>query len=342
MGKTTISWTDDTWNPVRGCSRISPGCEHCYAERIATRFSGPGKPFEGLIKLVGKAKRHPDTGYVAGGGRGIWNGTVRLVPEHLADPIRWRQPRRVFVNSMSDLFHENLPDDHIAAVFGVMAMAPKHTFQVLTKRGERMREWFKYIEDAGGRSVCLREAAEWLYQHDQPGGHVAERIADAADALGADWPLRNVWLGTSVENQDYTDRIGYLLETPAAVRFLSCEPLLGPLDVEEFFDPASAPCGETNETIDWVIAGCESGPGRRTCDVAWLRSLRDQCARADVPFFLKQAQVDLAESLDVQDPDKGDDVTPVVGAGEGSYRKGSGAIIELPYLDGEQHAEFPR
>jgi len=202
---TGISWTDATWNPVRGCSRVSEGCRNCYAERVAARFSGPGQPYEDLADRERKGSK--------------WTGVVRLIPAHLADPLRWRRPRRIFVNSMSDLFHESLTNEEIAAVFGVMAAAPQHTFQVLTKRARRMREWFEWIGTAN---------LDWLRTYAQRAldPTFTKRYVDR----GTTWPLPNVWIGVSVENQEAADeRIPDLVRTPAAVRFLSCEPLLGPV-----------------------------------------------------------------------------------------------------------------
>jgi protein gp37 len=340
MPDTAISWTHRpgtrgrTWNPIRGCSRVSEGCMHCYAERTAGRFSGPGKPYEGLVRITKQGAR--------------WTGDVRLVPEHLADPLRWREPSTVFVNSMSDLFHEALTNDQIAAVFGVMAACPQHTFQALTKRAKRMREWFRWAGGCVDMIACRTDDALEV-----AGMGRAERArVDALigrDQRAAPWPLPNVWLGCSVENQAAADeRIPELLATPAAVRFLSCEPLLGPLDLTHRA-PNCALVGATARrtfrtnggrdeaaipahlrpppTIDWVIAGCESGPGARPCDVAWLRSLRDQCVAAGVPYFLKQA---------VEGGGSGCAIT----IGPGSKRK-AGGVIELPYLYGVQHASFP-
>lgn len=284
-----IEWTDATWNPVRGCSRVSEGCRNCYAERLAARFSGPGLWAEGL------AENTP------GGPR--WTGRVELAPAaKLAEPLHWRKARRVFVNSTSDLFHEGLSNEEIAAVFGVMAACPQHTFQVLTKRPERMREWFRWV--AGGR-----------------GSPPALRCVDlAGNPLGAAingacmyWPLPNVWLGVSVEDQATADeRIPLLLDTPAAVRFVSAEPLLGPLDLSPWLmarderdrrqgaaywaftrsarakPPSLADPAAYAPSLDWVITGGESGPGARPMHPDWARGLRDQCAAADVSFFMKQ------------------------------------------------------
>ncbi len=206
-----IEWTEATWNPVTGCTQISPGCAHCYAMRFANRFRGvPGHPYE----------------------RGF---DLQLRPERLRQPLEWEKPRRIFVNSMSDLFHEGVPDEYIGQVFDVMEEAGQHTFQVLTKRAERMKRYF-----AG------REAPS------------------------------NVWLGVSVENRYWTRRIDALRDVPAAVRFLSCEPLLGPLN------------GLNLSGVHWVIADGESGPGSRRPKPEWFRSIRDQCAEANVGFFFKQ------------------------------------------------------
>lgn len=341
MGKTEISWTDMSWNPVRGCSRVSEGCRHCYAEQQAARIvrmaKGRPSPYDGLVKLTAA-------------GEPRWTGEVRLVPEHLADPLRWKKPRRVFVNSMSDLFHESLTNEQIAAVFGVMAAAPQHTFQILTKRARRMREWFEWA----GRLTLDDLEAEAKLQAGEDRDYVAVR--------GHTWPLPNVWLGISVENQEAADeRIPELLRTPAAVRFLSCEPLLGPVDLCHVQHR-----GRQGERISWVISGCESGPGARPCEVEWLRSLRDQCAAAGVPYFLKQAVEESGLEFDdicdecgererwyVHGPTHAsvwcgctsegpEDANwhPKVGAGDGSKRK-AGGVIELPYLDGVQHCSFP-
>lgn len=338
--RTGISWTDATWNPIRGCSRISEGCMRCYAERIAERFSGPGQVFEGFAER----------------GRG-WTRKVELIPEQLAVPLRWKRGRRIFCSSMTDVFHESLSNEAIAAVFGVMAACPQHTFQVLTKRAKRMREWFEWVQQESEHplSTCGRE---WISAMDFP---VTSRSAAGRATIGpgARWPLPNVWLGVSVENQNAADeRIPELLATPAAVRFLSCEPLIGPVDLSRWLegdtrvtdDDEDAPDGAIVDGRlrvgkDWarvdhlhlVIAGCESGPGARPCEVAWLRQLRDQCAAARVAFWLKQARHHVEPG---NYPLVGDNHVDVVGAGPGSKRKPSG-VIELPYLDGVQHAAFP-
>lgn len=330
MTTTTISWTDATWNVTRGCRRVSPGCEHCYAERQANRFKGPGKAYEGLIKLVG--------------GKPRWSGETKFAVEHLADPLRWKKPRRIFVDSMSDLFYEGFTNEQIAAVFGVMAACPQHTFQVLTKRARRMREWFEWLynccsnEDGYRPGDVLHHFGRNATKSMPLDGKWRDPLGDGRVRTGP-WPLPNVWLGVSVEDQERADeRIPELLQTQAAVRFLSCEPLLGPVTIRRWLRPMHRRMGDFGvevvaiDGIDWVIVGCESGPGARECKVEWLRSLRDQCAAAGVPYFLKQA------TYAVDHPDA---TIGAVTYGDGSSDKQGGGVVELPYLDGVQHAAFP-
>ena len=221
-GESSIEWTEMTWNPVRGCRLISPGCTNCYAMKQAHRFSGPNKPYEGLtVVTTGRGPR--------------WSGDIRLVPELLDQPLRWRKPRIVFVNSMSDLFHEDVPFDFILKVFSTMVKAERHTFQVLTKRSDRLLE--------------LNHELPWR---------------------------RNIWMGVSVENSDYVHRIDQLRATAGAVKFLSLEPLLGPLPKLNL------------DGVDWVIVGGESGPRSRPMDPCWVSDIRDQCVDVGVPFFFKQ------------------------------------------------------
>lgn len=290
--KTSIEWTrgDDgtpgaTWNPVTGCEKVSPGCDNCYALTFAERWRGtPGHYFEHGFD-------------------------VQLRPGKLDLPLRWRKPRRIFVNSMSDLFHKDIPDEYIAQVFAVMALARRHTFQVLTKRHGRMRSLLNDGRWCMSVGMAMEEIRPYsLNEFEQQ----------------PMFPLPNVWLGVSVENQQWADiRIPALLDTPAAVRFLSCEPLLGGVDLADWMPPgfarwqcwycrrfffgahhAACPrCGEVGgwcgshignskpngQPIDWVIVGGESGPGARPMHPGWARSLRDQCADAGVPFLFKQA-----------------------------------------------------
>lgn len=259
--KTTIEWTDATWNPVRGCSIVSKGCTNCYAMRQAHRHANRGGAYEGLTKLTN--------------GGPVWTGAVRLVPELLGLPLRWRAARRIFVNSMSDLFQEAVPYAFIDQVWGTMAAAPQHVFQILTKRPERMRDY--------------------LLDRLRVGGIIAQ-------------PLSNVWLGVSAEDQKAADeRIPFLLETPAAVRWISAEPLLGPITLERPIVNDDALRERVwLEELGWVVAGGESGPGARPMHPDWARSLRDQCVAADVAFFFKQwgswAEVASAD----RDPETGD------------------------------------
>lgn len=213
VARSRIEWTESTWNPVTGCSKVSPGCAHCYAETLSRRFHWTTQPWTPAHAAE----------------------NVRLHPSRLDQPLRWRRPRMIFVNSVSDLFHELVPLDFIGDVFEVMTQAKHHTFQILTKRHERLRELAALIE----------------------------------------WPA-NVWMGVSIENRRWIDRADALREVPASVRFISAEPLLGPLD------------GLDLTGIDWLIAGGESGHRHRPVDLEWIRQLRDLCREQRVAFFLKQ------------------------------------------------------
>ena len=261
---TGIEWTrgDDgrpgaTWNPVTGCDRVSKGCDHCYALTLAERFRGtPGHYFEHGFDVV-------------------------LRPDKLDQPLRWKRPRRIFVNSMSDLFHKDVPDAYIAQVFAVMALAPQHTFQLLTKRHGRMRSLLN--DDRFIRSVWY---TRWKG---------SARRSEPPDVTV--WPLPNVHLGVSVEDQDTANlRIPALLATPAAVRWLSMEPLIGPVSFRwsPWVNLGTSPGDRTwhldgLKGIDWVVVGGESGRGARPMHPQWARDIRDQCAAAEVPFFFKQA-----------------------------------------------------
>jgi protein gp37 len=221
-GSSSIEWTDATWNPVAGCDILSPGCTNCYAMRMAARLEAMGQQkYAGLTKKT--SRQH------------VWTGKIKLDPASLMLPATWKKPRMIFVNSMSDLFHEDVPKKFVKAVFKVMAETPQHTYQVLTKRAERLEEL----------STSLH------------------------------WP-QNVWMGVSVERKDFTWRIDSLRRTGAQIKFLSLEPLLGPLN---YLDLGG---------IDWVIAGGESGPRARPMDAAWVRNIRDQCTAAGVAFHFKQ------------------------------------------------------
>ena len=288
--RTKIEWTDATWNPIRGCTRVSEGCRHCYAEVMAARFSDPGQWGHGLAQRVA----------LSGGGIDHrWTGKVELVDAALDLPLRWRRPRRIFVNSTSDLFHEKVPDEWIDRVFAVMALAPQHTFQVLTKRPERMREYMAGL-GGGGRTDIMSRAGGRLLRAAENATRNAPHVRYDYNAR---WPLPNVWLGTSIEDQATADdRIPHLLDTPAAVRFISAEPLLAPVDLMHIPYRKIAPditvmvnaltgddgLGGRQARLGWTIVGGESGPGARPMHPDWARSLRDQCQAAGVPFFMKQ------------------------------------------------------
>lgn len=331
MADTSIEWTDKVWNPVRGCALVSAGCTNCYAMKQAHRFaSKPEQPYWGLTKMTSHGP--------------VWNGNITMAPNLLGEPLRWRKPTRVFVNSMSDLFHEGVPESFIQQVFAIMAAAPRHTFQVLTKRPERMAQMLadqdlRWIVDG-----CLKLVKDGV-------------IPD--QAFDMEWPLPNVWLGVSVENQAAADeRIPLLLKTPAAVRWISAEPLLGPLrfrwapyhhqatgeTYREYLE-RNRSVGEFESLvgINWVVAGGESGPGARPMQSDWARSLRDQCAAAGVPFFFKQWGDWVSQNAGPQDVALGGcrsrDVFENGQLVDGMFRVGKRAAGRL--LDGVEHSEYP-
>lgn len=284
--KTAIEWTDATWNPITGCSVVSAGCKHCYA-----------------MKLAGtRLKRHPTReGLTVDTAAGpVWNGEVRLNWTQLGLPATWKRARKIFVCAHGDLFHESVPDDWIDMVFAVMAQNPQHTFQVLTKRAARMRQY-----------LSARDRLEDIY--------AAWTSTSGKPAEAQAWPLPNVWLGVSVENQDNYHRVHELQRTPAAVRWVSAEPLLGPIKFSPyallaqhcFVCKAEDACGEERgawshpincvqrtkhngsdmtpgKGIGWVVVGGESGPGARPMHPDWARSIRDQCEQEGTPFLFKQ------------------------------------------------------
>lgn len=246
--RTAISWSDATWNPTTGCDRVSPGCAHCYALDLAARLKKMGAP------------AYQNDGDPSTSGPGF---ALTLHPDRLDQPLRWRKPRRIFVNSMSDLFHERVPLTFVHAVFAVMAACHGHTFQVLTKRPERMARWSMdtALLPTYGRQLGLE--------------HVAMTFGVDV-SCAPEWPLPNVWLGTSIENDRFVARADALRATPAAVRFISAEPLLGPL-------PSLNLTG-----IDWLIVGGESGPGARPMDPGWVVELVDRADAAGVAVWMKQ------------------------------------------------------
>ena len=249
-----IEWTDATWNVVIGCDKVSPGCDHCYAIRTAHRMQANPNP------VISAA-------YAGTEADGDWTGRVNLVTDRLDLPLKWRRPRRIFVNAQSDLFHDQVPDEFIARVWAVMASAPRHTFQVLTKRHGRMRSLLSSEE--------FRLAVQRRIPHAGASPYAA--------AYWKTWPLPNVWLGVSVEDQQRANlRIPALLDTPAAVRWISAEPLLGPVSL---FANTKL---DNGTLLDWVVVGGESGPGARPMHPAWARALRYECTTNGIPFLFKQ------------------------------------------------------
>lgn len=272
-GPSSIEWTEATWNPIVGCSIVSPGCTNCYAMKMAARIEAMGSQprYAGTTKKVN--------------GCAVWTGKLAEAPEStLTEPLRRKKPTTYFVNSMGDLFHEDCPDEWIDKVFAVMALAPRHTFQVLTKRASRMRQYV-----SGARDRLIRKTSEG---NDNVGIRTATAYHSSTRIGGEQpWPLPNVWLGVSTERQKEADeRIPDLLATPAAVRFISAEPLLGPLDLMEVIpNPIIwSPVHGMSRLLDWVIVGGESGADARPMHPDWARSLRDQCAAAGAAFFFKQ------------------------------------------------------
>lgn len=406
--KTGIAWTDATWNPVAGCSIVSPACTNCYAMAQAARIQ--------LMAAGAGKESHYDITTKEVNGKPVWTGVLKQAPERILTlPLRWKKPRRIFVNSMSDLFHESVPDAWIDEIFAVMALCSQHTFQVLTKRPKRMRD---YLCEASAR------IAQQVYDS-APINHPLEHLGltfapkETPSLSIKAWPLPNVWLGVTAERQrEADDRIPDLLATPAAVRFVSYEPALGPIDWKRWlptrkpsrrpngepflaphffmtrcehcgwvgsselcgadsfgddsdvFCPACAKsiCADELPRLDWVICGGESGPGARPMHPFWVRSLRDQCAAAGVPFFFTQrGEWSWPEDPTLPGYDEKNETLPAyhpedwrekdrgilclkpngarcdgyAGAGEEfAYRIGARHAGRL--LDGREHNEFPK
>jgi protein gp37 len=354
--KTSIEWTDATWNPIVGCSILSPGCAGCYAMGMAARIEA----MTAALRAQGKngAPQYDGTTKKVKG-KAIWTGKLALAGDSiLAEPLSWRQPRRVFVNSMGDLFHEDVPDEWIDRVFAVMALAPQHTFQVLTKRAARMQEYANGIQSKIpflGRMPLERIHLEAAGHMEGDGGFmdVLKQHGNIYSLyLDTPWPLPNVWLGVSAERQQEADeRIPELLATPAAIRFVSAEPLLGPIDFTSictghyFIDALrgrkyhDAPEGVHSATeecakLDQIIVGGESGRDARPMHPDWARWIRNDCAAASTAFFFKQ--------WGRWSPDRPEDglwsdfrpsVEPVMFP---IGKKASGRL-----LDGVEHSEFP-
>jgi protein gp37 len=380
---TAIEWTDATWNIITGCSVVSPGCTNCYAMKLAgTRLA-----------------HHPSrAGLTRDSNAGpVWTGGVRFNEQWINDPWRWKRPRRIFVCAHGDLFHEAVPDGWIARVWNVMGQCDHHQFQILTKRPARMREWVTRWADLSGEDgdpKLVRGPDATRAAHPSGRGQLfaAMLYAMGSPPPGAAYPtfdwmagqmwwppvLPNVWLGVSVEDQVRADeRIPDLLGAPAAVRFLSCEPLLGPINLHSALcrKTGSCPtCPQCLGGIDWLIAGGESGPGARPMHPGWPRGLRDQCVAAGVPFFFKQwgnwapvcamaeAEIDACYHAA---PDRHPDATRRCKvstcvlhsdgqrfdrpANDGAYAQGSGATMMMEIgkkaagslLDGREHKAFP-
>ena len=276
MGKSNIEWTDMVWNPVTGCTKISEGCQNCYAERMAMRFTG--------------------------------HFNVTLHPDRLNQPLHWRKPRRIFVCSMGDLFHEDVPDEFVDKVMAIMAIQdqlyPKHTFLVLTKRPARMKIYFDKLysfnraEDGNSYGRLLSEISKYAPDYVFGSYSCRENFL----------PFSNLWLGVTAENQEQADkRIPILLQIPAAKRFVSIEPLLGPVDLTRINVSQLPACNgyvanaldsrinsildKPYKHLDWVIIGAESGPNRRECKIEWVRAILSQCRAVGIPVFIKQLHI---------------------------------------------------
>lgn len=324
MSKTKIEWTDKTWNPVTGCTKISEGCKNCYAETMANRLQKMDSP---KYKNGFKVTCHPDT---------------------LGEPLKWKKGVKIFVCSMADLFHEDVPFEFIDKVFAVMALCPQHTFQILTKRPDRMREYMDLSTDNRAESI---------------GAGLRELTVGMRSGL-IDLPLPNVWLGVTAENQEQADkRIPILLQIPAVVRFVSIEPMVGAVDLTKYWDnvggmPPARKIGETNTyvaSLDWVILGGESGANARPMHPDWVRKVKGDCKEAGVPFFFKQwGEWKAFYDRDRDDPnwdnvpEESSNIKRLnLAGGQGFhgkrviYFKRIGKKKAGSLLDGEEHKEFP-
>lgn len=340
--KTKIQWTDATWNIITGCTLVDEGCRNCYAAHLIASWPAIGN--------------HPSRKGLArknAAGEAKFTGEVRFNEAWLDQPLRWRKPRRIFVCAHGDLFHESVPDEWIDRVFAVMAQAPQHTFQCLTKRPERM---LAYMKDP---DVWMRIAIEII---EPLKASVSFDIQYDPRSATSRLPLPNVWLGTSISDQASADlRIPALLATPAAVRFISAEPLLGPVnllvtdrnrhDISTLrgiacdpTDPDGADVYYRTEKLDWIIVGGESGPNARPMHVDWVRSLRDQCQQAGAAFHFKQWGEWAPVVIEQNDSGELSPAYPITGCGDPTAHKGSqpclfwqgGALVEWPYIKTRQ------
>lgn len=352
-----IEWTDRTWNPVIGCSEISPGCTNCYAARMAHRLAGmphTKERYQGLTKRIGEKQRI------------VWNGELRTVWDVMLEPANRTIPTKYFVGSMTDLFHSLVEFETLATIFAVMALCPQHTFQVLTKRPHRAVEFFDWADKyrkidrmAEGilhanpdlfyeKELIINQSGDYLKA---PGANVKKHLLKSGwgfnmeRSVNYDYygrrPYPHIWIGTSIEDNDREGRIANLLEIPAAVRFLSCEPLLGAVTLP-------VDCSDGSGFVDWVIAGGESGPGARPCHPDWIRSLRDQCAQMRTPFFFKQwgEYLPISQASEVLYGPMSDEVADkalrqVKGPHDNFYYK-LGKKLAGHRLDGVEHLEFPQ
>jgi len=274
----TIEWTEATWNPVHGCQPVSPGCANCYAEEMTARLEAMGQAsYAGLTR----------PGFAGGRKLRVWTGDFREVPAVLDQPLRWTRARTIFVCSMSDIYGEGVSDEYIAAVWGIMLTAWWHTFQVLTKRADRLVQWFDWLTQSAADANAGRgmsPAARCLVEAQRRCQHPLLRQI-TPELLATPWPLPNVWVGTTVEDRRHgIPRIAALRSIPAWVRYLSMEPLLeDPGDISEHLHT-----GQAAAPLDWVIVGGESGRHGRPMHPDWVRGVRDQCQAAGVPFLFKQ------------------------------------------------------
>ena len=303
--KSKIPWTDATWNPVVGCTKVSAGCANCYAEKMAYRLACMGqKKYQAVISTDG----------------GPWNGEIYYDESVLDKPLHWKKPRRIFVCSMGDLCHTNVPFEFIDKVVARVALCPQHDFQFLTKRPDRMLEYFNAVlthkvycenttNEGNTRTRIRHEALEILHKRQQT-------CKKAYNMWDGRWPLRNLWLGTSISTQaDADENIPHLLPIPATVRFVSAEPLLGPIDLTDVHEKIGLSCDVINDatedaakfnrvygkhldkpyvpdpTVNWLIIGCESGKNRRPCKIEWVRDLVNQCDAAGVAVYIKQLDI---------------------------------------------------
>lgn len=357
---THIQWTDATWAPITGCSVVSPGCTNCYAMKLAGTRLAHHPSRAGLTR---NSKAGP-----------VWTGEVRFNEEWLTQPLKWKRPRKIFVCAHGDLFHESVPDEWIDRVFAVMALAPQHTFQVLTKRARRMHI---YLNDPRTKArigeIVFVNLMRWN------GLKPPLRAEDWRHDARRPWPLPNAWLGVSAEDQARAEeRVPWLLDTPAAVRWLSAEPLLGPIDFDKFcpsggplrgdpfpltgrmiyaaargFDDSINACAGYTGKLNWIVVGGESGPGARPMHPDWARSIRDQCEAAGVAFFFKQwgewAVDRLRPGVDLGGDMRADRVRHVCRDREndGHFRKGDrhmrrvGKALAGRLLDGREHKDMP-